>query len=411
MMTSCDVVIVGAGPAGLMCAYQAAKRGLKAVVIEKNKVAAKKLRITGKGRCNLINACDTAEFLQNIRRNSNFLYSSISKFSPDDICEFFSNLGLELVVERGNRVFPKSGDANDVAEVLISAVKGMGARIVTDTVADICQSDGKISSVILESGRIFHCRAAVIATGGVSYPKTGSTGDGYRFAERLNHSVVPPKASLVPIICNNDESSMQGLSLKNISLIAKKEQKILFKQQGELLFTHFGISGPLVLSLSSFLVDEHLNEIEAYIDLKPALDFTTLDARILRDFVKYINKDFTNSLSELLPKKLIAIVVARSGIDPHRKVNSITQDERRTLVNILKHFTLSLESFSSIDEAIVTAGGVDVREIDPSTMMSKYVQNLHFAGEVLDVDGYTGGFNLGIAFSTGAAAGLNILRK
>lgn len=407
-MRSYDVVIAGAGPAGLMCAYHAAKRGLGVLVVEKNQQSAKKLRITGKGRCNLINACEVSEFLENIRRNSKFLYSSIYSFPPSEIMSFFENRDLPLVIERGNRVFPLSSNAHDVAETLIFAAKREGVRIIKGRVSGIRVIENTVSSVMVDGTRQITCKAAVIATGGMSYPKTGSDGDGYMLAKELSHTVIPVRGSLVPIVCDGDEACMQGLSLRNVELIAEKNKRIIFKQMGELLFTHFGVSGPLILSLSSHLLDENLKDINVYIDLKPALDDNKLEKRIIRDFRENSNKDFANSLDALLPKKLIPIVMARSKIPHDKKINSITVAERKAIIDIVKHFSLSLKEFRPIDEAVVTAGGIDVNEVDPKTMMSKKINNLYFAGEVLDVDGYTGGFNLGIAFATGAKAGNSI---
>ncbi len=414
MTTKCsdiDVVVIGAGPAGLMAACFAAERGLSVAVIEKNDLIAKKLRITGKGRCNLTNDCDEEEFLRNVRRGEKFMYSSIRGFSSRDVIRFFESRGLPLVTERGNRVFPKSQKAADVAEVLIKAVKDVGATIRKGNVKEVLTENGAVSGVTTDKGETIFCKAVIVATGGISYPKTGSTGDGYRIAKKYNHRVEKPLGSLVPIVCDNDESELQGLSLRNVELTAKKGDRILFSEQGEMLFTHFGVSGPLVLTMSSHLVGEDLREIRASVDLKPALERDVLDKRVLRDFSKNSNRDFKNSLDELLPKKMIPVVIKRSGIDPEKKVRDITAIERSALIDTIKQFRLSLSAFRPVEEAIVTAGGVCLDEINPKTMMSKKVDNLYFSGEVLDVDAYTGGFNLGIAFATGAAAGKYVLQE
>ena len=405
-----DVVVIGGGSSGLMTAYFAAARRLKTLVVDKGDRLAKKLRITGKGRCNLTNNCDAGVFLSNVRRGGKFLTSSVSRFSSADIMEFFETRGLPLITERGNRVFPKNGDANDVAETLIAAARDAGTVFLRGRVVEIQQLNSTVASVILETGKRIDCSAAVIATGGLSYPKTGSTGDGYFMAGELSHTINTPSASLVPIICDTDDTWPVGLSLRNSRLVAVKAGKQLFSEQGEMLFTHFGVSGPLILSLSSYLAGENLKEITVYVDLKPALGETELDNRILRDFSDNINKDFKNSLDKLLPKKIIPAVINRSRIKQTRKINSVTVKERAALAKAIKHFDIAITGFRPVTEAVITAGGVELSEVDPKTMMSKKVKNLHFAGEVLDIDGYTGGFNLSIAFATGAAAGEWVLR-
>ena len=411
MTAGFDAAVAGGGPAGLMAACFAAESGVRVVVIEKNSVPAKKLRISGKGRCNLINHCDVLTFLQNVRRGSRFLQSCINSFTAEDIMDFFETRGLSLVVERGGRVFPASQSADDVAETLIESAKKAGVSFIKGRVTEVLTADNRVTSIRLGSGEIIDCKAAVIATGGLSYPKTGSTGDGYRIAKKLSHRITAPHASLVPIECSAELSGLQGLSLKNVGLTAEKNGSRVFFGQGEMLFTHYGVSGPLVLTMSSHLAGENLRDITAYVDLKPALSKEELDRRVLRDFSKNLNRDLKNSLDELLLKKLIPAVISRSGIDPHKKINSISSHERAALVETIKRFLLFMTGFRPIDEAIVTAGGVELFEIYPKTMMSKKVENLYFAGEVIDADGFTGGFNLGIAFATGAAAGRSIAAK
>jgi len=402
-----DVVVVGGGPSGLMAAYFAAQRGLKVAVVDKNRQLAKKLRITGKGRCNLTNDCDAETFLSNVRRGAKFLQSSLSRFSSADVMEFFKSRGLELITERGGRVFPKSQKAESVAETLIDAARDAGVFFLTGRASEVELKEGAVTSLLFSGGRI-GCDSVIIATGGLSYPKTGSTGDGYNIAEKLSHTITPLQASLVPVECEI-EPQLQGLSLKNVELIASRGEKAIFCERGELLFTHFGMSGPLVLSLSSHLVGEKPDELTVYIDLKPALSRDILDKRILRIFSENLNRCIKNSLDTLLPKKLIRPVIERSGINPDKRVNAVSSGERASLVETLKRFSTPIKALRPIDEAVVTAGGVDLSEIDPKTMMSKKVKNLYFAGEVIDADGYTGGFNLGIAFATGAAAGRNVL--
>lgn len=404
-----DVVIAGGGPSGLIAACYAADRGLRTLVVDRGEKAGKKLRITGKGRCNLTNDCDVETFLSNIRRGAKFLRSCVTGFSSAEVMRFFEYRGLALVTERGSRVFPESHDANDVAETLIGAVRDAGAEIVRGRVAEVVRNSGAVSAVILQPGVKIACKAVIIATGGLSYPKTGSTGDGYVMAKKMSHTINPPRASLVPLVCETGEFWPTGLSLKNVELTARRAKTRVFHERGELLFTHFGLSGPLTLSMSSHLVGEEYREISAYIDLKPALEPEKLDARIIRDFSENLNKELKNSLGALLPKSIIPAVISKSGIDPGKRINSVTAAERAALAGAIKRFTVSVIEPRPIEEAVITAGGVELSEIDPKTMMSKKVKNLHFAGEVLDADGYTGGFNLGIAFATGAAAGSQVL--
>lgn len=407
-----DIVVVGGGPAGLLAGYAAASRGLSlsVAVVEKMDRPGKKLLITGKGRCNVINNTDTGRFMANIRRGSRFMYSSINLFGSADVIDFFQSRGVPLVTERGNRVFPQSGKSLDIADVLIEAARSAGCVFINARVTGIVTKQQAVDGIMLDGRNFIKARAVIVSTGGLSYPKTGSTGDGYRFAQSTGHHVTAPVPSLVPLECADSVcGQLQGLSLRNVALTVKNDGKTVFNEQGEMLFTHFGISGPLVLSASAFLAGCGIKNTVAEIDIKPALDHETLDKRIVRDFGDNINREFQNSLDALLPKKLIPIIVAQSGIDPRKKVHFITVSERRALVDLLKAFGLRITRARPIAEAVITAGGIATKEIDPKTMMSKLVKNLHFAGEILDVDGFTGGFNLGIAFATGFAAGKYVL--
>ncbi len=409
-MKTIDVAIVGAGASGLVSAGFAAKRNLSVSVFEKNKIIGKKLLITGKGRCNVINNCDVETFLSNVLRGEKFLSSCIWSFPPVEIIEFFENLGVELVTERGNRVFPKSNKSAEIADSLRSFATKNGAKIIKSEIKRIDSLDSGEFSLLLQDKTEVIAKAVVVATGGMSYPLTGSTGDGYRFAKCFGHSVSPLVPSLVSLVSSESFcKTVAGLSLKNVSLNAVYNQKQIFKDQGEMLFTHEGISGPLVLSLSSKLRGIDFSNLKVFIDLKPALDLKTLDNRLIRDFKENLNREFKNSLSKLLPKSLIPIVVERSLIDPSKKVNSITVEQRKKLCEVIKNFDIDISSLGTFDDAIITSGGIELKEINPKTMMSKKVPNLYFVGEVLDCDAYTGGFNLGIAFATGKAAGENVL--
>lgn len=401
------VVVIGGGAAGMMAAISAARGGAEVVLIERNDVCGKKLRITGKGRCNVTNDCSVQDFLQNVPSNPRFLYSALGRFDTQDTKDFFENEGIPLKVERGRRVFPASDRAEDIVRALISACKSSGVRI----------AQGRVSSLIIEDGRVLGVKtehgeergdAVIVATGGKSYPRTGSDGDGYALAKSAGHTVTKLLPSLVPIVSDSKICpSLQGLSLKNVALcIAEKDSgKKIYEDFGEMLFTHFGMSGPMVLSASAHIPDIATGRYEAQIDLKPALDEKTLDARLLSDFAKYANKDFANALGDLLPQKLIPIIISLSGIDPHKKVNSVTKEERRALAGVIKKLKISLCGFRSITEAIITKGGVSTAEINPKTMESKLCRGLYFAGEIIDVDAYTGGYNLQIAFCTGVLAG------
>ena len=403
-----DCIIIGGGAAGTMAAITAADCGKNVLIIEKNDHLWRKLRITGKGRCNVTNNCDRDTFMANIPVNSRFLFSAYSKFSSEDTMDFFERLGVPLKTERGNRVFPVSDKAEDIVNALKDAIADRGITVKKGKVTDIIIEDGAAKGVILNGNPI--CGESVlIATGGKSYPVTGSDGDGYSFAKKAGHRITPIKPSLVPIISEEKYcADMMGLSLKNVTLklFDTKENKELYSEMGEMLFTHFGVSGPLVLSASSHIRKMERGRYKLLIDLKPALDEKTLDNRIQRDFSAEKNRDFINSLGKLLPAKLIPVVVKLSGIAPEKKVNQITREERFKLMDLIKNFPVTVKDLRPIDEAIITSGGVDVSEINPKTMESRLVKGLYFAGEVIDVDGYTGGFNLQIAFSTAYSAGL-----
>lgn len=402
------VIVIGGGPAGMMAAIYAAQNN-KVILIEKNDKLGKKLFITGKGRCNITNAKDISEFFDNIPVNHNFLYSSLYSFTNEDTVKFFNELGVPLKVERGNRIFPKSDKSSDIIKAFKSELIRKNVEIrLNSNVTNIIKNDNKIMKIILNDGKELNGDYFIFATGGLSYPQTGSTGEGLTFSKKLGHSIVNPKPSLVPIEVNDKWiTELQGLSLKNVSLSIKdNKNKILYEEFGEMLFTHFGISGPIVLSGSRVVnLGSNLNAI---INLKPALTNEELDKRIQKDFIKYLNKDFKNSLNDLLPRKIIPVIIKLSEIDENKKINSITKEERKRLVHLIQNFTLKIKGLRPIEEAIVTSGGVNIKEIDPSNMNSKIIDNLYFAGEMLDVDAYTGGFNLQIAISTGYLAGINV---
>lgn len=405
---STDAVIIGGGAAGMMCSAVAAERGLDVIVLEPNKLLGRKLRITGKGRCNLTNNCDVKQFLTNIPSDGKFLYSALNRLSPTDTIALFEELGLPLKTERGSRVFPVSDKSFDVVEALQKYMKRGGVRVMHARAKHIKTQDGAVCGVETSEGTI-SCRAAVICTGGLSYPLTGSTGDGYRMAQELGHTVTECRPSLVPLESDDDYcAEMQGFSLKNVTLSAFEDDKLIYKELGEMLFTHFGVSGPLVLSASSHMRSFGSSKYRLEIDLKPALDEKKLDARLLRDFEKYQNRDFQNALGDLAGRTMIPVLVQLSGIPPETKVNSITREQRHALLKLLKAFPVSISGPRPIDEAIITSGGVCLKEVNPRTMESKLVSGLHFAGEVLDIDAYTGGFNLQIAWSTGYTAANSI---
>ena len=405
---TCELVVVGGGAAGMMCAIQAASRGVDTVLLEPNRQLGRKLRITGKGRCNVTNNCDIKQFMANIPGDGRFLYSALNRLSPADTIAFFENAGLPLKTERGNRVFPQSDNANDVAGILTRLCDRNGVKILHTKAEKILTENGAVCAVKTGQAKI-NCRAAAICTGGLSYPLTGSDGDGYRFARELGHTVNQTRASLVPLESDDDYcAQMQGFSLKNVALSVYEDEKLIFKEQGEMLFTHFGVSGPLVLSASSHMRKFGKAAYRLAIDLKPALDEKKLDARILRDFDKYSNREFKNALTDLAGYTMIPVLVKLSGIPEDQKVHSITREQRLKLVELFKAFPVSVSGTRPIAEAIVTSGGVNTKEVNPRTMESKLVEGLYFAGEVLDLDGYTGGFNLQIAWSTGYVAGNSV---
>lgn len=392
----------------MMCSLIAARRGLDVILLEPNKMLGRKLRITGKGRCNVTNNCDIKDFLTNIPGDGRFLYSALNRLSPRDTMQFFESLGLPLKTERGNRVFPVSDNANDVAGTLARNLERSGVRHIRESANHIIAENGEVTGVKTDSG-VISCRAAVICTGGLSYPLTGSTGAGYKMARELGHSIAPCRPSLVPLESDDEYcAQMQGFSLKNVTLSAYENDKLIYRELGEMLFTHFGVSGPLVLSASSHMRNFGSAKYRLSIDLKPALDEKKLDARLLRDFEKYANRDFANSLCDLAGKTMIPVLVELSGIPAEEKVNSITRQQRHDLLRLFKEFPVSISRPRPIDEAIVTSGGVLTKEINPRTMESKLVSGLYFAGEVMDVDAYTGGFNLQIAWSTAYVAANSI---
>lgn len=402
-----DAVVIGGGAAGLMCAGTAAEGGTDVVLLEPNREQGRKLRLTGKGRCNVTNNCSVAEVVAAVPGDGRFLQSALHRFSPSDVMAFFEGLGVPLKTERGGRVFPASDKAGDVAEALIRRAGRAGVRVVRDAAADIITENGAVSAVLTRSGVRIDCAAAVLCTGGLSYPGTGSTGDGYRMAEKLGHRVTPTRPSLVPLESEDAWCArMQGLALRNVALTAYEDDRPVYTGTGEMLFTHFGVSGPLVLSASAHMRNFGRKEYRLSIDLKPGLDAQKLDARILRDFAKYANREFRNALGDLEARAMIPELILLSGIPGETRVNAVTREQRRALAALFKAFPVSIRGPRPIAEAIVTAGGVDTREVDPRTMGSRLVPGLHFAGEVLDLDAYTGGFNLQIAWSTGRAAGL-----
>ena len=422
------VCVVGGGAAGLMAAVTAAENGAQVTLFEKNKsqkvmeseaffdnaYLGKKLLITGKGRCNVTNDCSLDEFMKNTPVGGNFMYAAFSSFTPQDVMDFFTKGGTPLKVERGNRVFPTSDKSIDILRVLKNKLYENNVKVINKKVIAINISENIFESVTLDDKSVINFDRCIVATGGASYPQTGSDGDGYRFAESMGHTVKEIKPSLVPLVSHDKACrDMMGLSLKNVTLsvVDNKKNKVIFKEMGEMLFTHFGMSGPLVLSASSHMRDMSENRYTVSIDLKPSLDEKTLDARLLSDFNKYINKNMDNAMSDLLPSKMIVPFLNKCGIRKEQKPNSLTKEERRTILETLKGFKVDIHSFRPVDEAIITSGGVALKEINPSTMESKLVSGLYFAGEVIDVDAYTGGFNLQVAFSTAHLAGQQAAKR
>lgn len=391
----------------MMAAHSAVCAGAKVTLVERNEKMGRKLYITGKGRCNLTNNCSAEEVLQNVPRNAKFLYSAMGQFPPAKTMEFFAQQGLKLKTERGNRVFPASDKAADVIDTLFFALKRQRVSFVRGRAERLLLEDGCAAGIVLESGEEISADRVIVATGGCSYPLTGSTGDGYALAESVGHTVVEPQASLIPLVeAGEDCARMQGLALKNVEIkVRNKKKKVVFQEFGELLFTHFGLSGPLILSASAHLKDIEKEQYVVSIDLKPALDEKKLDERILRDFAENQNREYANALGGLLPRLMIPVMIDRTGIDPQTRVHDITKAQRRTLLEQIKRFDVAISGTRPVSEAIVTRGGIKTGEINPSTMESKKCPGLYFAGEVIDVDAYTGGFNLQIAWATGYMAG------
>lgn len=400
------IIVVGAGAAGMMAAITAARGGKRVLLVEPNEKVGRKLYITGKGRCNLTNDCTREEFLNSVPRNGKFLYSTVSRFSPQDTMAFFEKLGVPLKVERGNRVFPCSDKAADIIDALFFELRRQGVELLHDRVTGLAEEDGRICGVYTDRNGMLPAESVILATGGASYPRTGSTGDGYALAQSVGHTVTAIRGSLVPL--ESDDpccGAMQGLSLRNVDLRVKnKKGKVIYREQGEMLFTHFGLSGPLVLSASAHM-DFSKDSYTAHIDLKPALDEQKLDARLLRDFEERANQNFSSVLGGLVPQSMVPVIVERTGIPAAQKAHDIRREQRRRLLEILKDFAIELKGTRPVEEAIVTSGGVKVGEVDPKTMESKKVSGLYIAGELLDVDAYTGGFNLQIAWATGYVAG------
>ena len=402
------VIVIGGGAAGMMAACMAAVEGAHVTLLEKNEKTGKKIYITGKGRCNLTNACQREEFLENVITNPKFLYSAFAQLDNQAVMNFFEKAGCRLKTERGDRVFPVSDHSSDVIAALNGELKKNRVQVMLHTeVSELLLEEGSIKGVLLSDGKKLHADAVIIATGGRSYEGTGSTGDGYRFAKQAGHTIKDLRPSLVPFVVKEEWcKKLQGLSLKNVAVTLKKEKKKIYEGFGEMLFTHFGVSGPLILSASSFYTAKYNGQDALLtIDLKPAMDREQLDKRILRDFEENAGKQFKNALDKLLPAKLIPVMVELSGIDPHKKTNEVTKKERSRLLELFKELKLTVNGCRGYGEAIITGGGVNVKEIDPKTMGSRLVNGLYFAGEVMDVDALTGGFNLQIAWSTGALAG------
>ena len=417
-----NVLIIGGGPAGMMSAIASAEQGNNVTILEKMDSLGKKLLITGKGRCNITNSAEMTEFVNNIPKNSKFLYSAFNSFNNQDIIEFLNKQGVQTKVERGGRVFPVSDKAQDVLNAFLKRLKELNVKIITNFEVTEIITDNQTATGIQgkHNGKIERLNAdkIILTTGGKSYPVTGSTGDGYKLAQKLGHTITQIKPSLVPLTCSGKSKElcqqMQGLSLRNVAIKVKNEDKVIYEDFGEMLFTHYGLSGPIILSSSAVLIrykniDELLkqNKIKIFIDLKPALDEEKLDSRILRDFEELKNKQFKNSLDKLLPKKMIEPLIELIGINPEKRINEITREERKHIVKTLKNLELTINGFRPIEEAIITSGGISIKEINPKTMESKIIKGLYFAGEIIDLDAFTGGFNLQIAWSTGYVSGCN----
>ena len=406
------VLVIGGGAAGLLAAGTAAQRGHEVTILERNERPARKVMITGKGRCNLTNHCTLInELVAHVPTNGRFLHGAFSRFMPQDIMELVEAEGVELKIERGNRVFPVSDKAVDIVDALVRFATKNGAKLRQGRATALLLENGAVRGVKTEDGDTIFADRVIVATGGMSYPLTGSTGDGYTLAKQAGHTIADPKPSLVPLVCHEGFcSDLQGLSLRNVAITVRDmtNYKEVYTDFGEMLFTHFGVSGPMILSASTHLRPMEKGRYEIHIDLKPALSHEQLDARVQREFLAASNKNFINALDSLLPKKLVPVIVRLSGVKPSLKVNQVTREMRGRLVNLLKNLKVTVNGFRPIEEAIVTSGGVHVKEVDPKTMQSKLCEGLYFAGEVLDVDAYTGGFNLQIAFSTGHLAGESV---
>lgn len=404
-----QVLVVGGGAAGMMAAITAARQGAKVTLVERNEKMGRKLYITGKGRCNVTNHTGAREVLEHIPHGNRFLFSVMERFPPEETMAFFTQLGVPLKTERGNRVFPTSDRAADIIDALVREMKRQKVSTVHGRVCQVNAEDGHVTGVTLEDGRTLPAQAVILATGGASYPATGSTGDGYRLAAELGHTVTALQGSLVPLEAKGEDCpKMQGLALKNVRVkVVNQKKKVAYDGFGELLFTHFGLSGPLILSASAHLTKLDKNQYTVIIDLKPALEEKKLDERLVREFQAQANKDFQNALGNLLPRLMIPVIIERTGIPPETKVHDLTRGQRRQLLEQLKGFRVEIQGLRPVEEAIVTSGGVKTSEVNPTTMESKKVNGLYLAGELLDVDGYTGGFNLQIAWATGYAAGLH----
>ncbi len=402
-----NILIVGAGAAGLMAAGAALEQGHSVTVLEHTEKPGQKLLITGKGRCNVTNNCDETTFLQNVRTNPRFLFSALYAFPPAKAMELFENLGVSLKTERGRRVFPVSDKAEDIRQALLRYAQG--AKILYEKAKKLVIEDGRTTGVVTESGRTLKADAVLIATGGVSYPVTGSTGDGYQLAKQAGHKIIPTVPSLCSLVSNDPScAKMMGLSLKNVTLTLYRDKKAVFSEQGEMLFTHFGISGPLTLMASSYIKDMQKHQWRAVIDLKPALDEEQLYKRITNDFALLSGKSAQGALVKLLPASMQPVMVERWNVDPATKANQITKEQKRSLVQLIKHWEVPITKRGDLAHAVITAGGVDVKQVDPKTMESKLCPGLYFAGEVLDVDAYTGGYNLQIAWCTAQAFAQNL---